>query len=60
MSECAMGSWMGTPIEDLSKDELIEVVRQLGGEVLLQRKDLARWMKCGDAAQYLINKVDEK
>jgi len=46
-------SWKGTPISELSRKELIEVVEWLGVEMLRLRKDRNRWRTAGDPLEYL-------
>lgn len=47
--------WMGTPITELSKEDLLEVVEYCGKEILRLRQDRDRWRESGDAAKYLMN-----
>ena len=46
-------SWKGTPISELSRKELIEVVEWLGVEMLRLRKDRDRWFAAGDPLEYM-------
>ena len=56
MIEPRVSLWMDRPLTDLTKEELIDVVEQLGRELVAQREDKARWMRAGDAAKYLMDK----
>lgn len=46
--------WMGKPITELSKEELIEVIDYCMKEISRLRKDRDRWMEAGDAIKYIM------
>lgn len=50
-----VSTWMGKPIDDLSREELIEVVNYCGNEIQRLTKDRNRWMKAGDSIKYLMD-----
>ena len=47
--------WMGTPISQLSKEELLEVIEELGKEIINLRNDRNAWMDVGDSIKYMFN-----
>jgi hypothetical protein len=47
--------WMGKSVDELTREELIEVIEHLSSERDSLRTDRNRWMKAGDAAKYLLN-----
>ena len=52
-----VSAWKGVPITELSREELIEVIEYCGKEIIELRRDRDAWLKCGDVAEYLRNKV---
>lgn len=49
-----VSTWMGRPMTDLSRDELLEVVEWCGREMQSMRADRDRWRESGDAIKYLM------
>ena len=49
-----IAAWFGTPVEELGKDELLEVIAHLGKEVQQLREDRDRWRRAGDPLKYLL------
>jgi hypothetical protein len=47
--------WMGRRIDELDKNELLEVVNYCAAEIEAIRADRDRWREAGDAAKYLMN-----
>ena len=48
--------WYGKPLSDLTKEELIQALEQVGAELVAQRADKARWMRAADPLKYLMEK----
>ena len=46
--------WKGQPIEDLTREELIEALNWCAQEIQEQREDKSRWMKAADPIKYLM------
>lgn len=46
--------WMGRPMEELTRDELLEAVEWCGREIQSLRADRDRWRESGDALKYLM------
>ena len=46
--------WMGRPMDELTREELLEVVEWCGREIERLRGDRDRWMQSGDALKYLM------
>jgi hypothetical protein len=46
--------WMGRPMDELTREELLEVVEWCGREIKSLRGDRDRWMQSGDALKYLM------
>lgn len=49
-----VSTWMGTPINDLDRDELVKVVEWCGQEIQRLQKDRDRWVAAGDPLKYLM------
>lgn len=49
-----VSSWMGIPVDQLDKDELIKVVEWCGQEIQRLQKDRDRWRDAGDPLKYLL------
>ena len=50
-----VSAWMGQPVTDLSREELLEVVEWCGGEIQRLQGDRDKWMRSGDALKYLMD-----
>ena len=48
-------TWRGRPIQELDKDELIQLIEYCGEEIKYLRKDRDRWRKAGDSLKYLMH-----
>jgi hypothetical protein len=46
---------MGRPIEELTREELLEVVEWLWGDIQSLRSDRDRWRESGDAIKYMLS-----
>jgi hypothetical protein len=46
--------WMGRPMDELTREELLEVVEWCWREIESLRGDRDRWMQSGDALKYLM------
>ena len=46
--------WMGRSMDELTREELLEVVEWCGREIERLRGDRDRWMQSGDALKYLM------
>lgn len=51
-------SWKGTPINELTREELIEVINYCGDEIKKLREDRNRWFEAGDPIKYLMSKKE--
>jgi len=49
-----VSQWMGRPMDELTREELLEVVEWCGREIEHLRGDRDRWMQSGDALKYLM------
>ena len=49
--------WMGRPITELSRDELLEVIEHCGREIVHLRKEAVEWRDAADPIKYLKNRV---
>lgn len=50
----SIGMWKGQKIEELTREELLEVVRFCGEELQQLREDRARWRDAADPLKYLM------
>lgn len=46
--------WMGRPITELSREELLKVVEHCGEEIQRLQHDRDRWFRAGDPIKYLM------
>lgn len=46
--------WMGRPIAELSREQLILVIERCGREMQELREDRGRWMAAADPVKYLV------
>ncbi|MFN7610083.1 MAG: hypothetical protein ACK5QX_03975 [bacterium] len=49
-----VSTWFGRPIDELTREELLEVVEWCGREILSLRADRDRWRESGDSLKYLM------
>jgi hypothetical protein len=47
-------AWMGRPINELTREELLEVVEWCGREIQNLRSDRDRWRESGSSINYLM------
>lgn len=50
----AIAGWKGVPADELSREELLEVVCFCGQEIESLRQDRARWRDAADPVKYLM------
>ena len=46
--------WMGRPMDELTREELLAVIEYCGREIQTLRGDRERWRQSGDAIKYLM------
>jgi hypothetical protein len=46
--------WMGRPMDELTREELLDVIAYCGCEIQSLRGDRDRWRQSGDAIKYLM------
>ncbi len=51
-----IGTWKGRDFNELSREELLDVIEYLGKELKEVREDRDRWFEAGDVVKYLMNK----
>lgn len=56
MEQNKVSFWMGRPVTELTKEELLEVVEYCGKEIVRLQEDRDRWRDAGDAAKYLMQR----
>lgn len=49
-----VSQWMGRPMDELTREELLEVVEWCGRDIERLRGDRDRWRESGDALKYLM------
>ena len=49
-----MSTWCGRPVNELSREELLQVVEYCGAEIQKLTTDRNRWMQSGDPLKYLM------
>jgi hypothetical protein len=49
-----MSTWCGRPVNELSREELLQVVEYCGAEIQKLTTDRNRWMQSGDPVKYLM------
>ena len=49
-----VSTWMGTPIDDLEREELLKVIEWCCQEIQRLQKDRDRWFAAGDPLKYLM------
>ena len=54
MQKVSVSMWKGRKMEDLTRDELLEVVEWCGQEILRLQEDRDRWFKAGDPIKYMM------
>lgn len=52
--------WKGRPVDELTREELLEVVEWCGREIEFLRADRDRWRSSGDSLKYLMAKGAEQ
>jgi hypothetical protein len=52
--------WMGKPVTELDREELLKVVEHCGNEIFRIQKDRDRWMRAGDAGKYMMDTGNDK
>ena len=45
--------WLGRPVTELNKEELLDVINHLANKVQSVEKDRKRWQNAADAIKYL-------
>jgi hypothetical protein len=49
-----ISTWYGRPVNELSREELLQVVEYCGTEIQKLTTDRNRWMQSGDPVKYLM------
>ena len=49
-----ISTWYGRPVQDLSREELLQVVEYCGAEIQKLTTDRNRWRQSGDPVKYLM------
>jgi hypothetical protein len=49
-----MSTWYGRHVQDLSREELLQVVEYCGAEIQKLTTDRNRWKQSGDPVKYLM------
>ena len=49
----SIGTWKGRPLEDLTREELLEVVASVGEELKNVYEDRRKWQAAADPLKYL-------
>ena len=49
-----VSTWLGRPMTELTRDELLEVVEWCVNEIESLRKDRSRWKDSADVVKYLM------
>jgi hypothetical protein len=49
-----VSTWLGRPVDELTREELLEVVEWCWREILSLREDRDRWRESGDSLKYLM------
>jgi hypothetical protein len=49
-----VSQWRGKPIDELSREELVEALNWCGRELQEIRADRTRWMRSADPVKYLL------
>lgn len=54
----SIGNWKGQPLEELTKEQLLDVLAAIGGELQAVYADRRKWQAAADPLKYLSNQAE--